>query len=370
MPEALRIMHVVQSINCGGQEKMIVSLAERQLAAGMLSSICVLEGPGELTAEAEQKKIPLYYLRKRPGLKLGLPFRLSALLKEQRIRVMHAHNMGPALYGIVAARLAGVPASVLTRHSRDPKKWNALLWRMIDAVVAISKDTEEAFRKHNSISPEKLHVICNGVDSPAFTRSPADISRLKAQLGIGVGEMVIGTVGRLCPEKDHIGLLQAYKLVLQSCSQTKLLIVGGGGLQGELEECRLQNRLVENVILTGFRNDVRELLQCMDVFVMSSISEGMSIALLEAMANGIPAVVTAVGGNLEVVEDGRTGFIVPPRDPQALAQKVCALIRDDNLRSRYSEEARRRIAERFSVDQMAAAYLRLYVSILKAKGVV
>lgn len=368
MPDALRIMHLVQSINCGGQEKLILSLAEKQLAAGMLPSVCVLEGPGELTAEAEDKRIPLHYLHKQPGLKLGMPFKLRALLKKQGTHVMHAHNMGPALYGTIAARLAGVPVSLLTRHGRDPSQWNALLWRMIDAVVAISKDTIEEFKKHNSISPDKLHVIYNGVGTSAFAGSPTIVSGLKAQLGIDVGDLVVGTVGRLCPEKDHLGLLEAYKIVLQSCSQTKLLIVGGGALQGQLEEHCRQGKLENRVIFTGFRNDVKELLQCMDVFVLSSVSEGMPIALLEAMANGRPAVVTAVGGNVEVVEDGETGFVVPPRDPQALARKICALIRDEGLRRRFSEEARRAITERFSLEKMAAEYSTLYATILRAKG--
>lgn len=363
----VRIMHVVQSLNCGGQEKMIISLAERQIAADMYSSICVLEGAGELSQEAEKKNIPLFYLNKQPGVRLSIIAKLRCLLKQNKITVMHAHNMGPAFYGAISVCFAGVPVAVVTRHGRDPIRWNALLWHMIDAVVAISKDTITEFRKSNAISASKAHVIYNGTDTTVSRNILADRSSIKKQFGISDSDIVIGSVGRLCPEKDFITLINAYKFIVLRYPNTKLLIVGGGKLQAELAMYCSQNGIDNKVIFTGFRNNIHELLEIIDIFVLSSISEGMPLALLEAMASGKPSVVTNVGGNVEVVVDGVTGFIVPPKTPDVLASRIMDLIGNKKLSEQFSEAAKNRVADYFSVEHMAEEYLKLYLNILERK---
>lgn len=363
----IRILHVVQSIDCGGQEKMIISLAEQQLKSGVYAGICVLEGIGELSKEVVNKKIPLYYMGKKPGISFKVIVQLKRLLQQQNISIMHAHNMGPAFYGALSAYLADVPVAIVTRHGRDPLRWNAMIWYLIDAVVAISENTKKAFLKYNRISSAKVHVIYNGIDKANDDRSLSDRHHLKAQLGIADTDVVIGSVGRLCSEKDFVTLLDAYAKVVRQYPNSKLLIVGGGKLKEELETYCRSLKIENNAIFTGYRKDVPELLEVMDIFVLSSISEGMPLALLEAMANSKPSVVTSVGGNVEVIVNGVTGFLVPPKNYEDLANKIMILIGNDNLMKKFGIAANQRVIDVFSLDRMVKNYMNLYLNIFHRK---
>ena len=364
----LRIMHVVQSLNCGGQEKMIISLAERQRNAGAAVSICALEEAGELSSEAKNKNIPLFYMYKKPGIKPGLIFKLARLIREQRISVLHAHNMGPALYGALASKLSGPSAVIVTRHGRDAMKYNKLIWNMIDAVASISEDTKREFLKNNNIELGKVHVIHNGIDHAFFGDLSVDKAGLRSQLGIADADLVVGSVGRLCPEKDFITLIDALGFIVPRHPGVKLLIVGDGKLRAELEAYCKKSGLSQNVIFAGLRNDVRELLSLFDLFVLSSISEGMPLALLEAMASGKPSVVTSVGGNIEVTVDGVTGFVAPPQEPEALSARIVELLINKELSVKFGEAARTRVIKYFSLDRMEKDYMELYMNVLRKKG--
>ena len=205
-------------------------------------------------------------------------------------------------------------------------RWPAPFWYLPDAVVSISDDTQQEFMKINAVRPEKAHVIYNGIDECSFNGSTDKRDALKSELGIALSDVVIGSVGRLCPEKDFMSLLDAYKCVIAQCPATRLLIVGDGNLKADLKAHAREIGIDGRVIFTGLRNDVQKLMGVIDVFVMSSVSEGMPLALLEAMASGKPSVVT-VGGNIEVAMDGVTSFMAPPNSPDILARKVIDLIR-------------------------------------------
>lgn len=366
--KSLRIMHVVQSMNCGGQEKMLISLAEHQRSMGHHSSICVFEGPGELSDDVEGKQIPIHYLYKKPGVQLSLVFKLRQLLRKQRIDVLHAHNMGPAFYGTIAARLGGAPFILVTRHNKDAKHWNAMLWQMTNIVVAVSRDAKKALLQYNMINPKKVRVIYNGIDVDKYRHGNDSSSSIRSQLQLSDKDIVICSVGRLCYQKDYFTLLDALKIVLSKCPCVKLLIIGDGPLKNELHDYAQKLGIAESVKFLGLRNDIPALLKMCRLFVLSSVSEGMPIALLEAMACSLPCVVTGVGGNVEVVVDGISGYIVPPKNPELLSDRIIDILKDEQLAQRIGVAAYHRVKEQFTLQRMSEEYFQLYALMIGDKS--
>jgi glycosyltransferase involved in cell wall biosynthesis len=197
-----------------------------------------------------------------------------------------------------------------------------------------------------------------------------DVQEKKRQLNISPDEKVIGIVARLVPVKNHRTLFAAFKKVRQACPKTRLLIVGEGPLDEDLRRFAAELGETENILFLGKRDDVRELLHIMDVVCLASLSEGLSLTLLEAMASARPAVATNVGGNPELVLDGLTGLLVPPRDPERMAEAIVALLRDDGRRRSMGEAGRRRVEEKFNIQNCVKEYEELYFTLARQKGVI
>ena len=190
---------------------------------------------------------------------------------------------------------------------------------------------------------------------------------IRESLSIEAQSQIIGTVGMLAPVKDHITLLKAANKVVRVRPDVVFLIVGGGELEGALKAEADKLGIENNVRITGFRNDVGSLLHVMDIFVLSSVSEGLPLCLLEAMASGKPVVATNVGGNPEIVVNGETGFLVPPRDPDSLAASILSLLQDRRLASHFGMNGQRRVSERFRLERMIHSYHELYERVLMRK---
>jgi glycosyltransferase involved in cell wall biosynthesis len=253
--------------------------------------------------------------------------------------MFHANIAGRLLRLVMAA-----PVVISTLHSmaesgRHSKnvRWRDLLYRitdgLADATVAVCTAAAERHAKAKAVCPCKLHVIPNGVDTAAFARDPAVRQSMRRQFGLD-GEFTWLAVGRLMWKKDYPTMLQAFSTVRGGV----LLIAGAGPQEKELAK-------LPNVRFLGPRRDIAELMSCADAFVLSSVVEGLPVALLEAAASGLPAVATNVGGVHEAIVEGRTGFIVPPGDPAAIAQ---AMRRVMEMSSQ----------EREAMGQAAAAYAR------------
>jgi glycosyltransferase involved in cell wall biosynthesis len=226
-------------------------------------------------------------------------------------------------------------------------------------MVAVSEDLKRFVVAQTGMAEDRVQVIYNGVDEAPET-DLAKTSQYKRDLGLSEDELVVGVVGNLYPVKGHTYLLDAVPQVLKTCPKTTFLLIGRGELEVPLKTKVKTLGIEEKVRFLGLRHDVPKLLAIMDVFAMPSLSEGLSIALLEAMAAGKPVVVTRVGGNPELVVEGQTGYLVPAGDAQSLAEAILALLGDSNRAKMFGMRAKHIVKERLTVAHMADQYLKLY----------
>jgi sugar transferase (PEP-CTERM/EpsH1 system associated) len=348
-----RMAHLTWGLEVGGQEKLLVELARHANRGRFHLHFVSLGARGPLAAEIERAGWPVTALEAPPGLRPGLVARLASLFRRGRFEIVHTHDPKALIYGGPAARLVRVPLVVHTWHGRNlrasPRE--GLLFRLASRlahrIVAVSRDAADHLLRQG-ISPGKLRTIPNGIDLERFAPT---------------GPMPDGpvvTVARLSPEKDLATLLQAAALVRRQRPEFRLKIAGDGPCRAELQTLAEKLGLQGQVSFLGQVKDVPALLGRAGLFVLSSITEGISLALLEAMACGLPVVATRVGGNAEVVADGETGRLVPPAQAKELAAAIAELLSDPAAARRMGEAGRRRALEQFDLRRMVAAYETLY----------
>jgi sugar transferase (PEP-CTERM/EpsH1 system associated) len=270
----------------------------------------------------------------------------------------------------MAACLTPGPVLIHGEHGRDisdpdGKIYRRNLARRMLAVraktfVAVSKDLYAWLKQTVRIPTRKLAFIPNGVDADRFL--PGSDLELRKELGISERELVIGTIGRLDPVKNHLGLIHAVRQLQRNGCPVRLVIVGDGPLRDDIEGYVQTSQLIPSAIQLGYRSDVARLYRMFDIFVLNSFAEGMSNTLLEAMACGLPIVCTAVGGNVELVEDKVTGLWVQPGDDNALARALADLIQVPSAREMFAANARHFVKENFSIVKMIERYTTLYES--------
>ena len=357
------VVHVVTTLAIGGLEKVVLDLVRCRTSALFDARVICLDSGGVLESGFAAAGVPVDVI----GIQGSVPQRIVRLAKRLRTLrpdILHTHNPQAHLHGAWAARLAGVRVVVHTRHGRDRarKPVLAALSRMAtvwtDKFVAVSEDAATAAREIEKVPAAKLLVIHNGIDLDRFLFDPAApiLPRNRAV-----------TVGRLAPIKDQATLLRAVRIVCNRKPGFRLDIVGEGPSRPELEALRAELGLGEAVAFRGYQEDVRPFLSAADFFVMSSISEGICIALLEAMAAGLPAVATDVGGNREVILRGETGFLTPLQNPEALAQAMLDLEGAPDALKRLSQSARRRAETAFGLRHVVRRYEDLYSQCLAGR---
>jgi glycosyltransferase involved in cell wall biosynthesis len=358
------VAHVLTSLEIGGGERVALELASGQVAASHEVMVVSLAPPpnGPLESAFRAQGVAVHRVAKGAGVDVTLPLRLAALFLRRRVGVVHVHNRMPLIYGAPAGRLTGAVV-VHTRHGPRPstprQRWlerNA--GRFIHAYVAVSPELRELAASTGDFAPEKLTVIENGVDLKRFETIPEEGRAVRAALGIPPEARVLGSVGRFAPEKDYPLLVRATAPLLGP--RTRLLIVGDGSEMTAVRAEVAAHNVEAFVSLTGARDDVPRYLAAMDVFVLSSRMEGMPLVVLEAMAAGLPVVASAVGGLPKLIQDGQTGFLVPPQDAEALRRRIETLLDEPDSGRRVAERARAQVRENHSRDTMVRRYLELY----------
>ncbi len=352
------VAHVVLTLDPGGQEYLVLQLAEQLERRGIRSPIIALSG-GSLMTEAARRGLQVFDAAKSPGFTPRLFWTLSRLFRRLSATVVHTHNMGPLIYGTVAARALGL-GTINTRHGRAALSTRRIVWALADRVVAVSEDARRELLAHNSVDPRKVSVVLNGVDVRAFAAPEADRAAVRAAVDIPNDARVFGIVARLAPEKAHATLLEAFALLIARGVPTYLVIVGGGPLEAALKAQAERLGIARFVRFLGFRTDIATLLRGVDVFVLSSLMEGISLTLLEAMAASLPVIATRVGGNPEVVKEGETGLLVSPGDSIGLADAMAALHADPSRARDYGSLGRERALRLFDLKPMVDAYVALY----------
>lgn len=358
------VAHLVQNLDVGGLERVVINLMTGTDPARYRALLYTLGPGGALADGVERRGFAVRRLAKAKGLDHRLFLRLARCLRADGVRVVHSHNYSPLVYGAVAGRLARVSGHVYTAHGaktasrRETRRFQRL--GLVDDIVFVSEDARRVALTAKAVADRRIHTIVNGIDVDGYARDGATRSRIRSELGIDASAPVAGIVARLTAAKDHMNLFDAFARLRATHPHARCVVVGDGELRAELDTAVRARGLEGHVALVGRRDDVAEVLSAFDVFVLSSSTEGLAVTLLEAMAAGLPVVATTVGGNPEVVEDGRTGTLVPPRDATALAFALARMF-DDPERARHMGRAgRKRCRERFGVGAMVARYQSLY----------
>lgn len=358
----VRVLQVALSLNPGGTERLILDLVTR-LHDQIPMAVCCLDEPGAWASQLEAHKIAVTAIRRKPGFTPSSAAGIARAAREHGATAIHAHHYSPFVYSCLA-QLQGRTPVVFTEHGRQsdagpsPKRRlaNRVLRRVPARVFAVSAELAD-YLAEEGFSRSQIGVIYNGVDPGPRENGEARRSR-RAELGARAEDFLVGTIARLDPVKDLGALLQAIALMTPQRS-VKLVVVGDGDERGRLEARAKELNVQGHVKFLGKRDDAREWLWACDAYVNSSISEGVSLTILEAMAAGLPVVATRVGGTPEVVSTD-TGILVPARDPSAIAGALSPLVQEPALRRALGQAARERLESRFTIDRMVREYADVY----------
>ncbi len=361
-----KILYLNHCMAMGGIENMIVDFTRLLPADEFEPHVAVFEGGGSLEAALKERHVPVHWLDKHEGIDLGLVFRLRRLLQNQGFQVVHSNNYSAWLYACAASRGLRRLTHVHTEHSGVDsfrRRYTAERWlsRFTTHVVAVSKHVHDVMIDEIGISPQRVRLIYNGVDTTRFCPSPQARESMRRNLQIPPDVVVIGIVARLARIKNHEILIRAYaKLHAAPGKKTRLVIVGDGPERAALEEMSRQFGISADVSFLGERRDTPELLNAFDIYILPSLSEGMNLTLLEAMGAGLPVVASRVGGNVEIVEDGNTGYLFPSGNVDALSELFGRLVSEPERRARMGQSGRERVLRQFDQRAMMQHYLSLY----------
>lgn len=364
-PRELKVLHLLYALRMGGTELGVVKVANGLSGSGIRSAICSCQ-PADALKSQLHPSVRLHEFNKRDGNDPVFVWQLARLIRRERPDVVHTHSWGTLCEGVAASRLAGVPAVVHGEHGTMEMRPRNIgiqrfVWKRLDGVLSVSSRLAERMASVVGYPLERIRVIRNGIDTERFC--PTKRAHGRRVLGLPNGELVIGTAGRLVPVKDQASLLRCLATLKSRGVGFTCLIAGDGPLRRELSALADSLGLSEQVRFLGERKDIESVLAALDLFVLSSVSEGLSNTTLEAMGSGVAVVSTRVGGADELVHHERTGLLVPPGEPAALADAVERIARRPDERIDMGRLGRERTEGEFSMTAMLSAYAGLYASV-------
>jgi sugar transferase (PEP-CTERM/EpsH1 system associated) len=369
MTGALKVTHLVLSLDVGGLERVVLDLVREGQALGQSVSVLCLERPGVLACQAEALGARVACASKTDGLHPWMVWRLFKILRQLRPDVLHSHHIGALFYGGLAARAAGVPVVVHSEHGKHYAVRRRTRWlgRIAGCTIArffcVSQDIAEEVEQSRIVSRAKIRVVPNGIDTERF-RKPGDPPTLRQMLGIPPGAPVVGTIGRLHEIKQQDLLLRAFAKLRDRMPEAHLLLVGDGPLMGDLRGLAAQLGLGDAVHFAGYQARPEQFLHLMNVFALTSRSEGMPLAILEAWAAGVPVVASRVGGVPQLIQHGQTGLLFEPGDESGLIEALSAVVGDPVLARAVRDGGHERVEASFTLAGMAAAYHAQYLALL------
>lgn len=361
---AFRVVQVVLSLSPGGTERLVIDLV-RRTRPRCESLVCCLDDEGAWADDLVREGVPVVALNRPAGFRPSLGLHIASQVRKHRATIVHCHHYSPFVYGRIAAALTGA-ALVFTEHGRlsdhapsaKRRLVNPWLGRLGGDLFAVSHDLR-AHMIAEGFPAARVGVIHNGID-PGPEPSADARARATRALDLPADALTIAAAGRLDAVKDFANLLAAFGELGRSEPAARLVIFGDGPERNALSSRAMALGISARVTFTGYRDDVRDLLPAADVFVNSSISEGISLTILEAMAASLPVVATEVGGTPEVVVPGRTGLLVPARDPIRLAGAIAELAADRGRGRTWGAAGRERVLQHFTIDRMVADYVARY----------
>lgn len=367
------VVHIISGLWVGGAEKALVKLLHHW-NTDVFRHAVIAFAEGELKQDFLKLGIDPIILKQKRWYDLKFLSRLLMIIKGLKPDIVHCRNTPHVvIYGGIAAKIIGLPFVVSIHGHPDFLDGNSFvkkLWYMVqkwsDKIITVSNSIKDVLIREGRVRPDKITVIHNGIGSIDIQCDPPIMKqKIRQELGIDNSDQIIGCVGTLRSVKGHKYLIQAMPLILEKFPHSYLVLVGNGPLRDELEELAEKIGVKKKIIFLGYRTDILELMHVFDVFVLPSLSEGLSNVLLEAMITSKPVIATNVGGNPEVIEDGKTGLLVPPKDPQKIAEAVLSLLSDEDKRIRMGEAGLRRVKEKFSISKTVQEYKKVYHEVLR-----
>jgi glycosyltransferase involved in cell wall biosynthesis len=349
--------------------EVLVAETIRRLAGQIQPTVFCLDAVGPIGEQLRNEGVEVVCLCRRPGRDYRVAWRLAQQVHARRIEVLHAHQYTPFFYAALARVLAGGrPRVILTEHGRHyPDRVSPirrvvnrlLLDRLADAVNACCRFSAASLGRIDGFAANRIEVIENGIELERY-HGNGDRAALRQRLVLDPQRRYLACVARFHPVKDHATLLRAFAATAAARHDVDLLLVGDGPLRGDLEALTGQLGLTHRVRFLGVRSDVPDILRAVDLFALTSVSEAASLTLLEAMASGLPVVVTAVGGNPEIVRHEKEGLLVPRGDATATATALLCLLDDPAGAAAMGAAGRARVAERYQLSQTIERYRQLY----------
>lgn len=369
-----KVLWLIKGLGLGGAEKLL-ALAAPHLDRTRFDyeAAFLLPWKTALVQDLESAGIRTTCLNHRHALDLRIVPRLVQFLRERHVDLVHLHLPYTGVVGRLAARLAGVPC-VYTEHNLQARYHpvtrvvNQLTMRFTDLTIAVSEEVRHSLVNSRLGRGVRVTTIPNGVDLDALRSAAAHGPSVREELAIPPDHKIVGVINVFRPQKRLDLWLQAARIIADREPTTTFVIVGDGPIRTDLMGTADRLGLRARTFFPGLRRDAPRFLAAFDVFMLSSEYEGLPVAVLEAMALQMPVVATQVGGLPGVIEDGVQGFLVPPHDPEALADRVVQLLRDPDLRRRQGIAAGQRAQEHFSIARMVAAVEQTYTEVLEARA--
>lgn len=369
----IKVVHFITELDRGGAQMALYRLlrhADRQKFAPHV--LCLYNGDKVVAQQIRQLGIPVTDLGMRGQWRLDALWRLYRLLRRERPFLLHTWMFHANIPGRILGKLAGIPVIIssertMGQEGRLRRALNRLTGRLPDSIICVSRQVADFAAQEIGLPPAKLSVIRNGIDLTQFDNLP-DLQTARAEFGLPAQGKLIAAIGRPRPVKGFAFLLQAFAQIAPAYPDLYLIFVGDGPEKRPLQTAAAQLPGANRVLFLGDQPDIPRLLAGLDILVLPSLWEGLPNVVLEAMAAGLPVVATAVGGTPELVSHNQTGLLVPPQNPEALAQAISQLLNHPELAAQMGQNGRQRAAAQFTIERMVAQTETLYERLLREKG--
>lgn len=388
MPK-IRILHIITRVDKGGSAGdtlLSVSRLNKEKFDVTLMSNNISDSDKEIAEFIKQEKInhiliPELVREIHPFKDIKAFYRIYQFINKEKFDIVHTHSSKAGILGRWAAKLAGTKFVVHTPHGHIFYGYFAwfktkifiylekLASLVTDRIITLTQRGKEEHLNYKIAKPNKFVPIYSGIEMEKFTNFQIDILKEKERLNIPLEAPVIGTVSRLETVKGNRYFIASLPEIIKIFPALKVFIIGDGSERGKLENNVKKIGLLGNAVFMGQRKNIRDIVSIFDIFVLPSLNEGMGKCLLEAQALGVPIVATKVGGIPEVVKDGITGILVPPRNPKAMAEAIINLLKDKCLRENMSKEAKKWIDNRFSAEAMVNRISNLYEELTRSEAI-
>lgn len=372
--QTIRVLHITFDMGIGGTEQVIKNLIESSRDLPIKHHICCLEGPvGPWGKDLEQQGMAVYCVPRSPKITWNVVKQVRDIIVENNIDIVQGHQYTPFVFGFLACRFTNAK-TIFTEHGRfypdivsgKRRLINKIIFPFVSAVTSISKATKKALIEHEGLPSTQIDVIYNGIQ--AVPESSADaLAALREQHALPPNGLVFGTIARLDPIKNQAMMVRAFAEVVKTNPTARLIIVGDGPERDSLTALVNELALTDTVIFTGFIAKPADYINLLDVFLLTSLSEGTSMTLLEAMSAGKPSIVTDVGGNPELINHAALGSVVQ-LNTESIAQAMQEWADKHAVQQIEMDAIKQKFSKRFSSATMVEHFYTLYRNSLNLQG--